>query len=235
MELKDRLKKARKLAGLTQVQVSDAVDGLAQPSYSALERGESKSTTKIAELSALFGVSPIWLATGEGEPSEESGSRMPAEVKELIDNSPTGYVKYDQNDERVYAKLYDIQICCGEGATNPYEFEPLKKRVGFDASFFTSRNLKPEHCPLVYATNDSMENYIMSGDAVMVNKLSTLPKEGKVFAVWFDNEMIFRRIFKEGNDKLLLSADNKKYPEKRVDSTNSDYFGIIGEVVYRSG
>ena len=67
MELKDRLKKARKYAGLTQKEIESRINGLKQSSYSELERGESKSSTKLIELATLFQVDPMWLATGDGE------------------------------------------------------------------------------------------------------------------------------------------------------------------------
>lgn len=69
MELKDRLKQARKQAGLTQADTARRV-GLAQGTYSALERGESKSTAKVVQIAELFGVNPHWLATGEGTPTQ---------------------------------------------------------------------------------------------------------------------------------------------------------------------
>lgn len=64
-ELKDRLKKARKDAKLTQAQVASSIKGLSQPAYSDLESGKSKTTTKMAELANLFDVSGYWLATGK--------------------------------------------------------------------------------------------------------------------------------------------------------------------------
>lgn len=67
MELKDRLKKARNYAGLTQKEIESRIKGLKQSSYSELERGESKSSTKLIDLATLFKVDPVWLATGEGE------------------------------------------------------------------------------------------------------------------------------------------------------------------------
>ena len=63
MELKDRLKLARKNAGITQAKVAEAITGLSQPAYSELERGVSKSTSKIVELASLYKVNPEWLSS----------------------------------------------------------------------------------------------------------------------------------------------------------------------------
>ncbi|UYZ79862.1 helix-turn-helix domain-containing protein [Moraxella bovis] len=67
MELKDRLKKARKAKNLSQSSVAESIEGLSQSAYSQLESGRSKATNKMAELANLFGVSAYWLATGQGE------------------------------------------------------------------------------------------------------------------------------------------------------------------------
>ena len=66
MELKDRLRQARKHAGLTQTQLAAAV-GITQTSITDLERGKSQSTGYIAQIAKACRVSALWLASGEGE------------------------------------------------------------------------------------------------------------------------------------------------------------------------
>lgn len=66
LTLAERLVLARSEAGLSQEEVARDV-GMTQPSYSALERGESKRTTKIGSFARLFRVDAYWLETGEGE------------------------------------------------------------------------------------------------------------------------------------------------------------------------
>lgn len=65
MELKDRLKQARKHAKLTQTQLADAV-GITQTSITDLERGKSQTTGYIAQIAKACRVSALWLASGEG-------------------------------------------------------------------------------------------------------------------------------------------------------------------------
>lgn len=84
MELKDRLKKARKYAGLTQKEIESRIKGLKQSSYSELERGESKSSTKLIELATLFQVDPVWLATGDGEMlTKPTQSELMQKIKDI--------------------------------------------------------------------------------------------------------------------------------------------------------
>ncbi|WP_422101975.1 LexA family protein [Vreelandella sp.] len=66
MEFKDRLKKARKLAGLNQAELAQKI-GVQQTSISDLERGKSKSTSFATQIAHELGVSALWLATGKGE------------------------------------------------------------------------------------------------------------------------------------------------------------------------
>lgn len=70
MELKTRLKAARRHAKITQEQLADKI-GIKQASISELETGKSGSTSFIAEIARACGVNPIWLATGEGEMHED--------------------------------------------------------------------------------------------------------------------------------------------------------------------
>jgi transcriptional regulator with XRE-family HTH domain len=78
-DLGGRLKTARQKAGLTQLQVSESVEGLSQPAYSDLEKGKSKATTKIVELATLLNVSPTWLSNGSKLPMD-SGSDPTSEA-----------------------------------------------------------------------------------------------------------------------------------------------------------
>ncbi|RCI71099.1 XRE family transcriptional regulator, partial [Pseudomonas aeruginosa] len=66
MELKDRIKAARKHAHLSQVQLAQAV-GMTQTSISDLERGKSRATSFVAQIAGACGVNPLWLAEGRGE------------------------------------------------------------------------------------------------------------------------------------------------------------------------
>lgn len=69
----ERVRQARKHAGLTQRQLADLV-GVRQPTLSDLERGESQSSAMLIQIAAACGVNPNWLATGVGEMQGEGGA-----------------------------------------------------------------------------------------------------------------------------------------------------------------
>ncbi|TKD40615.1 LexA family transcriptional regulator [Azotobacter chroococcum] len=66
MNLSQRMKAARKHAGLTQKQLAEAAS-VEQPLISQLETGKTLKSAHIAQLAKACGVSAIWLASGEGE------------------------------------------------------------------------------------------------------------------------------------------------------------------------
>lgn len=84
-----RLKKARKYAGLTQVELAKK-SGSKQGAISDLEGGRNESSTKLVEMAQAMGVSADWLATGKGEmiPSIENPKPnidLPASSPSVVD------------------------------------------------------------------------------------------------------------------------------------------------------
>lgn len=62
----NRLKIARKYAGMTQVELANAIDAR-QGAISDLESGRNNSSTKIVEMSLALKINAEWLSTGLGE------------------------------------------------------------------------------------------------------------------------------------------------------------------------
>lgn len=65
-----RLRWARSNAQMTQAAAARAVS-LSQPTLSDLENDNTKGTTSLLELAALYGVSAQWLKTGRGAPQAQ--------------------------------------------------------------------------------------------------------------------------------------------------------------------
>lgn len=66
IELKDRLRTARKQARMTQAELAKAVP-ISQGTISDLESGRNKKTTSLVRIAQVLEVNPTWLATGQGE------------------------------------------------------------------------------------------------------------------------------------------------------------------------
>ena len=61
-----RVKLARKAAGLSQQQLAEKI-GVTQPTIAELEKGDSKSSKYVVEIALACDVSPRWLAKNEGD------------------------------------------------------------------------------------------------------------------------------------------------------------------------
>lgn len=230
MSLSARLKQRRKELGYSQTQVAKLA-GLSQPSYGDLENGKTQSSRSLVQIANALKASPEWLLTGEGEMLS-----VQAQVDELVASMPNG-ITHDEIEpwrEQVWVNFYDVSFCCGVGGGHP-EFEPLKKTLPFDQSFFKYRNLNAKYFKMIYAKGDSMAHYINEGDAVGIDVSDTEPKEGEVYALFWDGDLLIKRIYKEGGGVLRLASDNPGYPTKIVNESNGESLVIIGRVVYRSG
>ncbi len=228
--LGERLKQARENKQLSQQEVAERA-GMSQPTYYKIESGKTKRTTYLNDLARVLGVNPEWLATGQG--SMQTNQQI---VDDLIASMPNG-ITHDQIEpwrSQTWVEVYDLKFCCGDGGGYA-EFEPLKKTLPFDNSFFKYRNIKPEFFKLIYGKGDSMSPYINDGDAVGLDISDKIPKDGEVYALFLDGDTMIKRIFREAGGILTLSSDNKAYRDKVVDDSNGDSLIIIGRVVYRSG
>ncbi len=228
--LGERLKQARENKQLSQQEVAERA-GMSQPTYYKIESGKTKRTTYLNDLARVLGVNPEWLATGQG--SMQTNQQI---VDDLIASMPNG-ITHDQIEpwrNQTWVEVYDLKFCCGDGGGYA-EFEPLKKTLPFDDSFFKYRNIKPEFFKLIYGKGDSMSPYINDGDAVGLDISDKIPKDGEVYALFLDGDTMIKRIFREAGGILTLSSDNKAYRDKVVDDSNGDSLIIIGRVVYRSG
>lgn len=80
MDYKERIKAARRHAGLTQAQLAKMV-GIDQASVSDLERGRSQRSSYNASIAKACGVSAIWIESGTGPMT--STEVTPANIKEV--------------------------------------------------------------------------------------------------------------------------------------------------------
>lgn len=210
-----RLRHARKERGLTQDQL-EAASGVKQSDISKLERGESNTTTGLVKLAKALGCSADWLDTGNGAIWEAG----PAAAIDLADNPDFPAVR------RVTFKL----SAGASGFAVDYRDEDGAPIV-FRRTWLESRGLNAKKLFAVSVANGSMEPGLYDGDTVVVNTDATTPKDGIVFAVNYEGEMVIKRLVRDAG-QWWLSSDNpdaRRYPRKLCD----EHCVIIGEVVHK--
>jgi transcriptional regulator with XRE-family HTH domain len=81
MSIGNRLKIARKHAGLSQIDLVAKLNGLmSQQNISQLESGTNKGTEYVVQLAMACNVSPEWLAMGTGEMIKTTAYDLPPEL-----------------------------------------------------------------------------------------------------------------------------------------------------------
>ena len=76
-----------------------------------------------------------------------------------------------------------------------------------------------------------MEPGLYDGDVVVVNTEATTPKDGCVFAVNYEGEMVIKRLVRDAGSWWLCSdnPDQRRYPRKVCD----EHCILIGQIVHK--
>lgn len=121
MKLGEKILSARKKAGLSQVDLADAL-GVSRQSVSKWETGEANPEIgKLPELARLLGVSTDWLLSEEDEPAKERGEAGFGPVPQInidqktypewLDHMPGNITKMVKK----YGWLYGVYMAVGGG------------------------------------------------------------------------------------------------------------------------
>ncbi|WP_429499128.1 S24 family peptidase [Robbsia andropogonis] len=180
-------------------------------------------------IATALGVSPVWLLHGEGK-KEWTTSEAEIETGILVWDAPED-LPPDEN--RVWISSYDFRLSAGNGHIQ-WEIRE-KQELPFDRKFFRDIGSKPTDCKIIDVHGDSMEPYLFSHDMVMIDIAKTIPRDGKVYAVLFEEEGFVKQIFKESGGGLRLHSYNALYPDRIIPREHLDRVQILGQVVYRAG
>ena len=99
MELKDRVRSARKHAELTQGELADrvqklpGVDSFSQQAITKLESGETRKSAFLPHIAHVCGVDTYWLATGVG--------RMVSEIFFVAEDDPIAYNNLSEEEAAI--------------------------------------------------------------------------------------------------------------------------------------
>lgn len=204
----ERLKKARKYAGMTQLDLAKAIDAK-QGAISDLENGRNNSSTKLVEMAICTGVNAEWLSTGKG--------KMVAESKECA-------IPPDINQLCMYPIYHYEQIekvLKGEQVTTD-EFEPSVKR-------------SDENAYWIIIEDDSMQPVFQPKNLILLNP-SLTPAPGDYVIATDDADQVMLRKWRDcgfdetlGQEYTQLIALNPDYPTTDSRFTEFKIHGVATE------
>lgn len=99
--------------------------------------------------------------------------------------------------------------------------------------------LKPDSLSVIYASGLSMSPTINEGEVLLIDHAQTEPRDGQVFAIECDNELLVKRLARHPAGGWICRSDN---PDKTryadwapVAADQLGLLRLVGRVVWRGG
>lgn len=207
MDIGKLINKKRTELHLTLEEVGNAV-GVSKSTVKKWEDGfiSNMKRDKISELAKVLKLNPVSLITGE----------------ETIENDDI--FEYFDNVRPIHLKKFPMlgEIACGE---------PIWADEDKESYIMADMDIQADFC--LTAKGDSMINArINNGDIVFIRQMPIV-QNGEIAAVIIDNEATLKRwyYYKEDN-KLMLVAENPKYPPLIYMNEELETIRCLGKAVY---
>ncbi|HCQ9698576.1 helix-turn-helix transcriptional regulator [Acinetobacter baumannii] len=223
MELKDRLKLARKNAHMTQKDLSIKA-GVSQATISQLESGLMNSSTHLPAIAKALDVDAFWLQTGKEDSKQENLSRLLIPVDTWDEETPLNL------DEVEIAFYKNLRLACGNGTIAEVR-EQDKSVLRVPRQLVDKLGVYRDKAFSALAEDDSMKPTINDGDIVFVDENRNYIKDGKVFAIEHGGLFRCKRLYNLPDGGVRIVSDNKEeYGEERLTKEQiiAQGFRVIG-------
>lgn len=215
MLLKEKIKLIRKEFGLSQQELAIAI-GSKVGKIKQIETGAT-ATISYADaklIESRFRISEQWLRFDIGEMYVE------------LDLNDFDMIKNDFTNNKISIKLpyySDIKASAGTGCIlneNENEF------IQIPANLLSKNNYSK--LEVISVHGDSMQPTFNDNDLIVIDKNKKDIINGKVFIVFYENDLYIKRIFQMPKNKIIMKSDNMYYPDIEI---SNDNFQIIGQVI----
>ncbi|OPA84306.1 hypothetical protein BFW86_24495 [Pseudomonas fluorescens] len=224
MNLSERIKAARKHAGLTQQQLAQLV-GVAQTAISQLESGKAQRSTYIAEIAYACEVSSKWLALGEGEMKPAKGP-LEIDLEETPPSTPNsallGFlsssispiaVVNDGNENE--AVLVPIIRDYYPGSDPERIARSQKSNISYRFSKRMLESLATGEVVCVSVSGNAMSPVLQNGSIVAVDTGSTDIEDGKIYVIRHSGQLRTQFLYRiPGGGIRLRSMNPAEHPEE---------------------
>jgi phage repressor protein C with HTH and peptisase S24 domain len=205
-----------------------------------------------AEVARKIGRDPSYVTRmlyAEGKPGKKRIADDMMEVIERAFELPRGWL-----DETEYSTSGAAEVASSRGPAEPsQDFVPIERvrikasagitgwtvehihgngqPVFFRADWLAANGYKPNKLYALKVSGSSMEPGLHEGDLVVINSADSSPRDGDVFVVNYEGEVVIKRM-KRDVGQWFLSSDNAnktRYPDKLCD----EHAQLIGRVIYK--
>ena len=168
----------------------------------------------ILDLSARFGLNPLWLEKGKGFPRPEAVISAAEEDGALYEEVP-----------KVRARL-----CAGGGS---FETDGMVEGYySFRSDWLKSRG-NPANMVLMEVIGNSMEPEIKEGDMVLIDQARSDVLSGGIYAVGVEDTVMVKRVERLPGT-LVLRSDNVDYSPIHLSGDELNNVRVIGQVLWAS-
>ncbi|MBG0789500.1 MAG: helix-turn-helix transcriptional regulator [Desulfovibrionaceae bacterium] len=167
----------------------------------------------LLDLSARFGLNPLWLEQGKGLPRPEAAAAA-------SDNGP-----YYEQIPKVRARL-----CAGGGS---FETDgQVEGYYSFRSEWLHGRG-NPTNMVLMEVVGNSMEPEIREGDMVLIDQSRSDVLSGGIYAVGVEDTVMVKRVERLPGT-LVLRSDNVDYSPIHLSGDELENVRVIGRVLWSS-
>ncbi|MBF0437208.1 MAG: helix-turn-helix domain-containing protein [Magnetococcales bacterium] len=210
MDIKERLKLARQLAGISQAKLAEAA-GCTRVAVTMWESGTTKKIDAmlLVRASKALNVRPEWLALGE-EPMHP----FPEEEFAMV-------------------PLHEVVASLGRGQEN-YS-EQVVDHLAFKSRWLRGQNLDRQKLVLISAVGDSMTPTIDEGDMLLVDMRESQAQDlrnGAIYVLRIDSQLYAKRIQRRMDGSIVVMSDNKIYSEEVISGEKLAGIIFVGRVVW---
>lgn len=254
MKLSERIRAARRHAGLTQRELADKI-GIAQTAISQLESGKTQRSTYLLAIASVCNVSSFWLAEGKGPML-----RDPAAIEALIQSGDISLdvapelARYAQDpgvsvalepiqawdddtpledDEVEIPFLREVELSAGSGRTVIERSSTAKLRFGKRS--LRAHNVQFDQAVCVVVSGNSMEPVLPDGSTVGVNIGQTQIVDGKMYAIKHDGQLRVKVLYRvPGGGVRFRSFNQSEHPDETytAEEMAAKSIEIIGRVFW---
>ncbi|WP_419786922.1 LexA family transcriptional regulator [Pseudodesulfovibrio sp.] len=193
-----------------QAQLARELD-VGRAAISLAKRKDTVPPRWILDLSAKYGLNPLWLEQGKGFPRPE----------EAVEPEGQGYLEVP----KVRARL-----CAGGGS---FETEgQVEGYYSFRSDWLRMRG-NPANMVLMEVVGNSMEPELKEGDMVLIDESRSDVLAGGIYAVGVEDTVMVKRVERLPGT-LVLRSDNVDYSPIHLSGDELNNVRVIGKVLWSS-
>ena len=176
---------------------------------SLAKRKDSVPARWVLDLSAKYGLNPLWLEQGKGFPRPEPAA-----------------------DDGFYMEVPKVRARLSAGGGSFETEGQVEGYYSFRADWLNMRG-NPANMVLMEVVGNSMEPEIKEGDLVLIDESRTDVLSGSIYAVGVEDTVMVKRVERLPGT-LVLRSDNTDYAPIHLAGDELDNVRVIGKVLWAS-